>query len=71
MSSDADRQLPRLWVDADACPVAIKEILFKAAQRTGIELTLIANHNMRIPKAPNIRMRTVSSGFDTSSSVIT
>ena len=54
----------RLWVDADACPVVIKEILFKAAARTGIELTLVANHSMRVPNAPNIRMLSVSPGFD-------
>ena len=53
-----------IWVDADACPAVIKEILFKAAQRTGIELTLVANHAMRVPKAPNIKMLSVSSGFD-------
>ena len=54
----------KIWVDADACPVVIKEILFKAAQRTGIELTLIANQQIRIPSAPNIKMFQVSSGFD-------
>jgi len=53
-----------IWVDADACPGAIKEILFRAAQRTGIQLTLVANHAMRVPPNPNIRMLQVSSGFD-------
>ena len=53
-----------IWVDADACPVAIKEILFRAAKRTGIELTLVANQSMQIPKAPNIRTLRVASGFD-------
>ena len=53
-----------IWVDADACPVAIKEILFRAAQRTGVALTLVANHTMRIPAARNIKMLQVSSGFD-------
>ncbi len=54
----------KVWVDADACPVAIKEILFRAAQRTGVELTLVANHAMRVPPNANIRMMQVSSGFD-------
>ena len=54
----------KIWVDADACPVVIKEILFKAAQRTGVELTLIANQSIRIPSAPNIKMFQVSHGFD-------
>ncbi len=54
----------KIWVDADACPVVIKEILFKAAQRTGILLTLVANHSIRIPPSRNIKFIQVASGFD-------
>jgi uncharacterized protein YaiI (UPF0178 family) len=54
----------KIWVDADACPVVIKEILFKAAQRTGIHLTLVANHSMRIPALNNIKFIQVTAGFD-------
>lgn len=54
----------KIWVDADACPVAIKDILFRAAQRTGTQLTLVANHDLRIPRSPNITMLKVTSGFD-------
>jgi len=54
----------RIWVDADACPVAIKEILFRAAKRTGVQLTLVANQFMNVPKAPSIRMVQVPAGFD-------
>lgn len=54
----------RIWVDADACPGAIKEILFRAARRTGIELTTFANHPIQTPADANIRHVTVSSGFD-------
>lgn len=54
----------RIWVDADACPIPIKEILFRAAQRTGVELTLVANHFMRVPPAKNITLLRVESGFD-------
>jgi len=54
----------KIWVDADACPVVIKEILFKAAERTGILLTLIANHSIRIPPSRHIKFIQVSSGFD-------
>lgn len=54
----------QIWVDADACPGAIKEILFRAAERTGIPLTLVANHHMRVPKAQHIRMLQVAGGFD-------
>ena len=39
----------KIWVDADACPVVIKEILFRAAERMKIETILVANHAMRIP----------------------
>jgi len=54
----------RIWVDADACPVVIKDILFKAADRTKISITLVANHYVRIPPSPFIKFMQVSSGFD-------
>lgn len=56
--------MTKIWVDADACPVVIKEILFRAAQRTGTACTLIANQSIRIPKSPYLRMLQVSSGYD-------
>lgn len=56
--------MSKIWVDADACPNVIKDILFRAAQRTGIELTLIANQYIRVPAAKNIQFRQVPSGFD-------
>ena len=60
----------KIWVDADACPVVIKEILFRAAQRTGIELTLVANQPLRVPRGPNIRSLQVTAGFDVADSEI-
>lgn len=54
----------RIWVDADACPVVVKEILFRAANRTGVELTLVANQPLSTPPAPNIRSMQVPRGFD-------
>jgi len=54
----------KIWVDADACPVVIKEILFKAANRTLVETTLVANQSVRIPSSPYINMLQVKSGFD-------
>jgi uncharacterized protein YaiI (UPF0178 family) len=54
----------KIWIDADACPVVIKEILFRAAQRTGMELTLVANQSIRVPAAANISMIQVAQGFD-------
>ncbi|GHG00478.1 YaiI/YqxD family protein [Thalassotalea marina] len=53
-----------IWVDADACPVAIKEIIFRAAQRCKVPTTLIANHFLKTPPSPFIKFSQVSSGFD-------
>ena len=53
-----------IWVDADACPAVIKEILFRAAQRTGLQLTLVANQPLRVPPGGNIRMLQVPAGLD-------
>lgn len=54
----------KIWVDADACPVVIKEILYKAAKRTKTSLILVANKPLRIPKSPYIKFLKVSAGFD-------
>ncbi len=54
----------KIWVDADACPGVIKEIIFKAATRTQIHTTLVANHAMRIPPSEYIQFIQVTSGFD-------
>jgi uncharacterized protein YaiI (UPF0178 family) len=54
----------KIWVDADACPVPIKEILFRAAGRTGHQLTLVANHYLQVPGISGIRMIQVPGGFD-------
>jgi hypothetical protein len=54
----------RIWVDADACPNVIKEILFRVAARTGLELVLVANQPIRVPRAPNVRLLQVAAGFD-------
>ena len=60
----------KIWVDADACPGAIKEILYRAAQRTSIELTLVANQPIRVPPSPYIRTIQVASGFDVADNAI-
>jgi uncharacterized protein YaiI (UPF0178 family) len=54
----------KIWVDADACPVVIKEILFRAAERTGVLLTLVANQPVRIPPSRLIRTLQVAPGID-------
>lgn len=54
----------QIWVDADACPNVIKEILFRAAGRLGVGLTLVANKPLRIPPSPHIRTVQVPAGSD-------
>lgn len=54
----------RIWVDADACPRAIKDILFRAAERVPIEVVLVANQPIAVPRSRWIRCRTVARGFD-------
>jgi uncharacterized protein YaiI (UPF0178 family) len=54
----------QLWVDADACPVVIKEILFRAAERTCSLLTLVANQPIRVPSSQYIKTVQVPAGFD-------
>ena len=53
-----------IWVDADACPKVIKEVLFRAAERTGIVVTLVANHILQMPRIPSLRALQVAAGFD-------
>ena len=54
----------KIWVDADACPVVIKEILYRAADRTGVQLTLVANQPLTTPSSTNIKTLQVPHGFD-------
>ena len=60
----------RIWVDADACPGAIKEILYKAATRHRLPLILVANQWLRVPPSPHIRAVQVPQGFDVADSHI-
>ncbi len=53
-----------IWIDADACPVVIKEVLFKAAKRVQVTITLVANQYIRIPPSRYIKFIQVASGFD-------
>jgi uncharacterized protein YaiI (UPF0178 family) len=54
----------KIWVDADACPIVIKEILFKASTRTGVITTFIANQFIQTPPSRTIKFIQVSRGFD-------
>ncbi len=53
-----------LWVDGDACPAQVKDTLFRAADRTGLPLTPVANRLLRVPPSPHIRAVQVAHGFD-------
>lgn len=55
---------PQIWVDADACPGVIKEILFRAAERAKIYVTLVANRALSRPASRYVRALTVSGGLD-------
>ena len=54
----------QIWVDADACPGAIKDILFRAAERQRVQVSLVANKALRIPPSPYLRLVQVPPGFD-------
>ena len=60
----------KIWVDADACPRVIKEILYRAAQRRRVELVLVANQPLAVPRSPQIRAVTVPKGFDVADQAI-
>lgn len=55
---------PQIWVDADACPAAIKEVLFRAADREQVHVTLVANQWLRTPPSRFVRAIQVPGGFD-------
>ncbi|MDT3672779.1 MAG: YaiI/YqxD family protein [Aromatoleum sp.] len=54
----------QIWVDADACPKVIKEILYRAAERLGVMLTLVANQPLFPPRSQWIKALQVPPGFD-------
>ena len=54
----------KIYVDADACPIVIKDILYRVSQRTGLEVILVANQPLSIPRIPTVRSIQVSQGFD-------
>ena len=62
--------MPMILVDADACPNAIKEILYRAAKRTQMRVTLVANQPLRVPRSKYINTVVVASGFDAADSEI-
>jgi len=61
---------PAIWVDADACPKVIREILFRAALRVGVPLTLVANSGLSVPPSPLLKTLQVERGFDAADDAI-
>ena len=66
----SDTPASQVWVDADACPGAVKEILFRAAERARVQVTLVANQWLRTPPSRYIRALQVQGGFDVADSEI-
>ena len=60
----------QIWVDADACPRVIKEILFRVADRASVQVTLVANQPIPVPRSAHIRFIQVASGFDVADNYI-
>lgn len=61
---------PQIWVDADACPTVIKEILFRAAERAQVQITLVANQWLRTPPSRHVRALQVQGGYDVADDAI-
>src|SRR5690606_38702625 len=68
--NDATPRTAQVWVDADACPAAIREILFRAAERAQVPVTLVANQWLRTPASRFIRAIQVQGGFDAADEAI-
>ncbi|GAB6110348.1 YaiI/YqxD family protein [Desulfomicrobium salsuginis] len=60
----SDAPAMRIWVDADACPRIVKDILYRAADKRGVSLVLVANSRFAVPKSERIEFLQVGSGFD-------
>ena len=60
----SDAPAMRIWVDADACPRVVKDILYRAAEKRGVGLVLVANSRFAVPKSERIEFLQVGSGYD-------
>lgn len=69
-SEGPSQQTLQIWIDADACPAAIKEILFRTSKRLSLPVTLVANQTMRVPQSELIRVLTVSHGANVADDLI-
>ncbi len=68
--TDASPRSPQVWVDADACPGPVKDILFRAAERAQVPVTLVANQWLRTPSSRFVRALQVQGGFDVADDAI-
>lgn len=68
--SDGAARAARVWVDADACPGPVKEIVFRAAERAHVQVTLVANQWLRTPPSRFIRAMQVQGGYDAADDAI-
>jgi uncharacterized protein YaiI (UPF0178 family) len=68
--SKYDKTTMKIWIDADACPNVIKDILYRVAQRKQLPLILVANHDIRTPASPYIKSVKVEHGFDVADNYI-
>ena len=68
--TDASPRSPQVWVDADACPGPVKDILFRAAERAQVPVTLVANQWLRTPGSRFVRALQVHGGFDVADDAI-
>lgn len=59
-----------IWIDADACPVAVKEIVLRASERTHTHVIFVANSPLPIPRRPLVKTVQVSQGFDVADNYI-
>ena len=64
-------QIVQIWVDADACPVVVKDILYRAATKRKIITTFVANQPLNVPRSPFLKTVRVGSGFDVADDFIT
>jgi uncharacterized protein YaiI (UPF0178 family) len=59
-----------IWVDADACPVVVREILYRAAERAQTQVTFVSNYSLNIPKSSHLKSIIVAGGFDVADKLI-
>jgi uncharacterized protein YaiI (UPF0178 family) len=70
MMSDRSDKTNKIWIDADACPAPIREVVFRTSQRLAIEIVMVANQSLRLPSLGRVRIITVRDGADVADQAI-